>query len=269
MPSGLLRVPGAELWVETAGAGPPVILIHGFTLDSRLWEAVIGPLSAGHTVVAYDVRGFGRSSVPREPYAHRDDLRALLDAKKLDRVALVGHSVGSHQALEFALAYPDRVERLALVGPSVLAGVPFPPDINAAFAAMAEEGKKGSVEAAKAIWREVGWFLPARERPEVAASLDAMLQSYSGWHFSNQNPAIPLEPPPGDRLAEIRVPALIVVGERDLPYNHEIAGRLEQQIPDARKVVLPGIGHMVPMEAPDALSAELKRFLELTTPRGP
>jgi pimeloyl-ACP methyl ester carboxylesterase len=235
-------------------------LIHGFTLDARIWEGVVARLSSGHTVVSYDVRGFGRSTLPTEPYAHRDDLLALLDAQGLGRVHVVGHSVGAHQALEFALAYPDRVDRLALVAPAALGGVAFPPDIAAAFAAIDKAAKQDGVEAAKAIWRDVGWFSPARERPDLAAALDEILKSYSGWHWLNRNPAVPLDPPPAARLAEVRAPTLAIVGARDLPYDHEIAEKLAEQIPNARKLVLPDVGHMVPMEAPQALSAALIRF---------
>ena len=87
MQSDVVRVPGAELWVELTGKGPPVVLIHGFTLDARMWGGVVAALSPEHSVLSYDVRGFGRSSMPAEPYAHRDDLRALLDAKRLDHHA--------------------------------------------------------------------------------------------------------------------------------------------------------------------------------------
>jgi len=260
MQSDVVRVPGAELWVELTGKGPPVVLIHGFTLDARMWGGVVAALSPEHSVLSYDVRGFGRSSMPAEPYAHRDDLRALLDAKRLDRVHVVGHSVGAHQALEFALSYPERVESLALLDLSALGGFAFPPDIAAAFGAIDKAAKAQGVDAAKAIWRDVSWFAPARERPDVAAALDAMLASYSGWHWLNKNPALPLDPPAVTRLREVRARTLVVVGERSLPYNHEIAERLTSEIPNATKVVLARVGHMMPMEEPDAVSAALLRF---------
>ena len=262
MPAERIAVPGATLHVEVEGQGSPVVLIHGFALDARMWSGVVPRIAKSRLVIAYDVRGFGRSTVPTdEPYTHRADLVALLDAKGVERVDVVGHSVGAHQALEFALQFPTRVRSLALVAPSALGGIPFPEDVSRAFTEIKQAAWEEGVAAAKAIWRRVGWFTEAVAEPRIARELDAIIDAYSAFHWLRSNPFIPLEPPPAERLGEIDVPTLVAIGERDLPYNHAVAARLVDGVRGARRVDLPGLGHMAPMEAPATVSEMLERFL--------
>lgn len=261
--SGFVEVDGGRLYYELAGDGSPVALLHGFTLDARMWSGVADALARRYTVLAYDVRGFGRSSLPGSgAYSHREDLEALRLQLGLGPMHVVGHSIGGHQALEFALAYPEATRSVTGICASGLAGVPFPPEIQAAFGAMAEAAKTASVDAAKAIWARVGWFVSARQKPDVARALDEMLASYTGYHWLNRNPARPLEPAPAERLHELRLPSLFVVGELDLPYNHTVTDRLVAGIPGARRVVIRGAGHMAPMEDAAAVSDALLTFLD-------
>jgi pimeloyl-ACP methyl ester carboxylesterase len=266
--SGFAEIPGGRLYYELSGSGDPVVLIHGFTLDRRMWNDVTPRLIERHTVLACDLRGFGKSSLPNagEPYAHREDIRALLDGLGLERVHVVGHSIGGHQALELTLAYPERVRSYAGIDVSGLGGIPFPPETMTGFSEINSAGKSGDLAKAKAIWSEFAWFAPARERPEVRAALDAMLESYSGWHWQNQSPQQFLAPPPAERLAEIRPPALVVVGERSLPYNHEVADRLVAGIAGCRRALIPGSGHMEPMEAPEETARVLLEFWSSLSP---
>jgi 3-oxoadipate enol-lactonase len=256
-------VNGTRLFYEVSGAGPAVVLIHGFTLDHRMWREVVPSLAQHYTVLAYDVRGFGRSAPPvvSEPYQHRDDLRALLDQLTIERAHLIGHSVGGNQAMEFALTYPERARSWTGVCVSGSSVVPFSADLQALFAELGAAAAGGGVSAAKAVWRRAGWFAPAHTLPEVSAWLDEIVADYSGWHWQNKNPFVALDPPAGARLNELRLPALIVSGELDLPYNHEVASALHAGIVGAEQRVIAGAGHMAPMETPAALSQALLDFL--------
>ena len=101
--SGFAEVNGTRLYYETAGRGLEVVLIHGGLVDSRLWDAQVGPLSKRFRVVRYDLRGFGRSAAADGPFSHLEDLRALLDFLKIERASLVGLSLGGIIAADFAL----------------------------------------------------------------------------------------------------------------------------------------------------------------------
>src|SRR5918911_1083992 len=114
--SGFAEVNGARLYYEAEGRGPAVVLIHGGLVDSRLWDAQMKPLSKHFRVVRYDIRGYGRSPAPTGEYWPHEDLRALLDYLKIGRATIVGLSLGGIVAADFALEYPDRVDRLVLVG---------------------------------------------------------------------------------------------------------------------------------------------------------
>jgi pimeloyl-ACP methyl ester carboxylesterase len=112
----LVAVPG--LHVETTGTGPVVVLVHAFHMDLRQWDEQM-PALAGYRVVRYDVRGHGKSGPPGEGYAPHEDLAALVRDLGVERVPIVGHSMGGQIAVDFALAHPELVDRLVLVSPGI------------------------------------------------------------------------------------------------------------------------------------------------------
>jgi pimeloyl-ACP methyl ester carboxylesterase len=115
--SGHVNVGGASLYYEAAGAGSPVVLLHGLDLDHRMWDEQVAPLAHAHTVVRYDLRGFGRSTAGSHRGTHAEDLKALLDHLELGPVSLVGLSLGGGAAIDFAIAYPNAVRALILLNP--------------------------------------------------------------------------------------------------------------------------------------------------------
>ena len=104
----------AGLSYEATGSGDPVVLIHAFSVDRRMWAPQVAALEGRFRVIRYDLRGHGQSAPPSAPYAAYDDLRSVLDALKVDRATLIGLSSGAEIATDFALANPGRVRRLVL-----------------------------------------------------------------------------------------------------------------------------------------------------------
>lgn len=254
----IASINGTRLYHECQGQGPTLLFIHGATLDHRMWRAQVAELANRFRVITYDVRGYGQSAMPDGEFRHCEDAAALVDHLGLDRVVVIGHSIGALYALELALTRPDRIVGLVSLCMSGL-GVPaFPEDTLAMFAAI-RQAARGSLAAAKAIWAASGWFASARALPGVAIELDAMLADYSGWYWTHDSPSRPIAPPAVERLGELRVATLIIDGERDLAYNHAIAGELKQRIRGAALLRL-AAGHMANMETPTLVNAAIGDF---------
>lgn len=260
--TGVLERPGARLVYEVAGDGPAVVLIHGFGLDMRMWDPQIAPLAARFRVVRYDCRGFGASGPldPGVPYTHAGDLVALLDYLGIGDAVLAGLSFGGRVALQAALAAPDRVRGLALLD-AVLDGVPWDPESARALDEVARRVQAGGVRAGREAWLAHPLFAAARERPDLAAALAAMVAGYPGQHWLGQDPHRETRRPI-DVLEGIAVPALVAVGERDVPGFREMSAVLARRIPGAAYHVVADAGHMVTMEQPAAVNALLTGFLQ-------
>ena len=253
---------GARLNVDIAGEGEPVILLHGFTFDLRMWESQVEPLAARHRVVRYDLRGYGLSTLPQPGvlYSHADDLAALAARLGASRPHLVGFGLGGRVALDYALAYPGRTRSIVLVE-GVVGGWTWSPAFQNAYRPVLEAGQRGDVAAAKAAWLQQPFFSAARERPEVMARVRRMVDDYSGWHFTHVDPERPLTPPAARRLAALDVPTLALVGERDVPDLHRMANALVADASGARRATLAGAGYASPLETPDRVSAAILTFL--------
>ena len=136
--TGYADVNGTRLYYELAGEGHPLLLIHGFTLDTRMWDDQFDAFAQRYQVIRYDVRGFGRSAVPtHEPYSHHDDVKALLDYLDIAHAHILGHSMGSGIATDFVLAYPEMADSLISVG-TVVHGLDWLPEFRAFFRSLFE-----------------------------------------------------------------------------------------------------------------------------------
>ena len=114
---GFAQVNGTLLYYETAGSGPPLVLIHGFSLNHRMWDDQFEPFARRYHVIRYDVRGFGRSAMPTDRnYAHADDLMGLQEHLGVDHAHILGLSMGGGISLHFAEKYPEATDSLIPVG---------------------------------------------------------------------------------------------------------------------------------------------------------
>ncbi len=257
-----VEVNGTHLHVQETGAGRAVVFIHGATGNLNGWEPQVAAFAEHFRVVRYDLRGYGQSDVPTEaPYSHADDLKALLDHQSIDRVAVVGLSLGGRIAIDFATAYPDSVWALVPVG-ARMSGVPMDPDMTALLMQITAAFHQDGLEAAREIWFASPVFAGVRRRPAVAETMRGIVSAYSGWHLRNVDPEQELDPPAAQRLAEIGAPTLAVVGAEELPGNMAVADLLVQQVPGARKHVIANAGHISNMEEPEAFNAAVLAFLQ-------
>lgn len=250
---------GADLYYEIDGSGPAVVLIHGFALDARMWDEQVAALRDRATVVRFDLRGFGRSSLPAPgvAYSHSADLLALLDHLGVGSAVLVGLSMGGLVAMHTTLVAPERASGLVLLD-SVLDGVVWDPSSARGMTAAGDAAATHGAQAATAVWLQHPFFAPARRDPRLAARLAALVEPYSWFHSTHQDPAESLRPSPNQELERIAAPTTVVVGELDVPCFRIMAGALSQRIPGARRVDVANAGHMVNLEAVDAVNAVLR-----------
>ncbi|MFN8178321.1 MAG: alpha/beta fold hydrolase [bacterium] len=259
--TGFVPVAGTTLAWEMAGEGPPVVFLHGFSLDRRMWDDQVDAFAPRYTVVRYDLRGFGRSPAADVPYRHADDLAALLDHLQIDSPALVGLSMGGGAVIGFATSNPGRARALVLVD-TFLAGFAWSKDFTDSLGAVSKTAKKEGLDAARREWLASPLLANALARKELAPRLRAMIEGYSGWHWLNRDRGQPIVPPAILRLSEIQVPTLAVVGERDAADFQRVAETIERDVPGARRLVMPGVGHLPNMEDPARFNDVVLDFLE-------
>lgn len=235
-----IKLGSSTIFYELSGSGDPVILIHGFSLDHRMWQPQIDFLSEKHQVVTYDMRGFGKSSLPIGKYSHHSDLLALLDSLQLAKVTIIGLSLGGEVAIDFALSCPQYLNKLLLASSSLGGyGSTVDWDVHA---------KEVGIEEAKKNWLNHSVFAPTMKNETTKEMLEKIVSDYSSWHWLNYDPREKLQPTALTRLNEIKVPTEIIVGANDLSYYHDIAKILNKEISNSHLTIIPNSGHMVNLE---------------------
>jgi pimeloyl-ACP methyl ester carboxylesterase len=259
---GFAPVGGTRLFYEVKGTGPAVVLIHGGQLDCRMWDDQFHAFSRDFRVIRYDVRGYGGSLRPDRLYSDAEDLAGLLDYLVVEKAHIVGLSLGGRIAIDFALAHPTRVGSLTLAGPG-LSGYEPPGGAESdlrmwnIIKAARDEGP----EQATALWLKDPFMAPAMEQSRLAPRLRRIARENA--HCWLENPILQRPPKPAavSRLGEIKVPTLLVVGDRDLTQIKATIETLERGIRGSKKVTIEGAGHMVNTERPDFFNGAVLGFL--------
>ncbi len=256
---GFVEVNGGRLFYEAAGVGYPLVLIHGTSLDTRMWDDQFEVFARQYQVMRYDRRGFGRSALPTASYTHADDLAALLAYLELHHPILLGHSSGGGVALDFAIARPDAARAMILYE-SVPGGYRFAPEFGAYLGAVRTLAQHEGLEVARERWL-VPLAAQLLDKPDALVRLRQMVREYSGWHWVNDDLQRTVSVTAMQQLGGLHIPTLIVVGERTVPDMQRIADILQREIPGARKVMLSNAGHMANMEQPEAFNEVILDFL--------
>jgi pimeloyl-ACP methyl ester carboxylesterase len=254
------------LHYEVAGDGSPVILSHAGIADSRMWDPQWETFPRSHRVVRYDSRGYGRSPRPPGRFSLPADLIALLEALALGPAALVGASMGGGISLQVAVARPDLVSALVLVGSGVR-GHEWSEEITRAWSEEEAAFERGDLDAAVEVnlrtWVDGPERSSAEVDPEVRRKVGEMqrraLELYRDGGADAEEEALVLDI--GERLGEISAPTLVLVGELDVPDIHQIADQLEHEIPRARRATISGTAHVPSMERPEEFDDLVLGFL--------
>lgn len=251
---------GGRLYVESRGQGRPVVLIHGGQLDRRMWDREFDALADGYHVIRYDVRGFGLSPAGADTnFRSSADLGALLDSLGIARTAIVGLSLGGRIAVDFAIAHPERVDRLVLLAPGV-SGYPWSAGDTTWTRAMEHAIEARDTAAITELWLRTTFMSPAMANPAIAPRVRELSLANSGA-FLRARMGRELEPPAWQRLRELQTPTLVVVGTSDDPDIRTIVDSIARQAPHARELVVPDAGHMLNMERPELILQAIRDFL--------
>ncbi len=262
----ILNTGGTYLYYEVGGKrrGVPIVFVHGFTLDARMWEPQWKAFGKRFRTVRYDVRGFGRSAEAKEPHDPAADLLALLDHLKIERAHLVGLSMGANIALNFAVRYPQRVLKVVAAAPNLDGFTDYTPELFAAFGQVfGAVAQSGWNETTQNLWLKVP--LLQLQVPHVSrqALVEQMVRSYLGTQFINPAAAPQYgQPPTIERLGELKGPVLVLVGERDEESIQRIGNIIAQKALNAQRLLLAEAGHLNNLDQPERFNIAVLRFLE-------
>ena len=253
-----IRAGDIDVNYELAGSGTPLVLTHGLGDDLHFWDDSAAALAEHHTVVRWDVRGFGLSDKPPGPYSPAllaADLAALLDALRLTSVHLGGLSMGGVIAQRFALDYPQRVRSLVLVSTSSEVG----PRGAANWQRLANSiEQRGFGTGARDATRSFSASFAARHPERVAAAGEqtarndprayaAAARAMSDYHWTAN-------------LARIRAPVLILQGLADQLTPPGGSVKMHRVLPASRLLMIPDTGHSLPIEQPALFTTALLAF---------
>jgi 3-oxoadipate enol-lactonase len=269
--SGFLEVDGGRLYYETEGSGHPLLLIHGGLGSLRMWDGQVPAFAESYRVIRYDTRGFGRSETQDVEFSNRDDVRAVLDHFEVPSAFVVGTSRGGIIGLDFLLEHPDRVDAFVSVASGVGGyqgelpeGAPSPPWDEMERLWEAKDWEQ-LAELETQTWVD-GWGQPTtRVDPELRRTVHHwILENYRAE--KPEGKPQPASPPAAERLGEIRVPVLVMVGDAD-EAGTVVGGRhLAASVDGAELVEFPGVAHMIHLEEPERFNRLVLEFLGALTP---
>jgi pimeloyl-ACP methyl ester carboxylesterase len=249
-----------------AGA-PAVVFLHAGIADHRSWNEVMDQLKVDRDVVAYDRRCFGFTTYRPERHDQVEDLVALLDQLKFERVVLVGNSRGGAIALDAALAHPDRVSALVLVAPAVTGAPPvderdLAPEEAAIWASLEAAAAAGALDALNLAELRLWLDGPGAPEGRVAGARRDLALEMNRIPLHAASPGTESEAPEAwNRLSSVRCPALVVLGDLDLAHVQERGRQLASALPTARLHVMEGAAHLAAFEQPEAFAAAAGDFL--------
>jgi triacylglycerol lipase len=238
------------------GEGPPLVLIHGIGGDADQWAFVFGALSAANRVIAFDLLGFGRSDKPAIDYrveGYVEFLDRLLRAIGIHRSAVLGHSFGGWIAAEFALRFPECVEKLVLVDAAGIdaGAAEIPIDLNVS-------SRRAMREAFEFMFHDQAFA------SDALVDLAYALHLERGDGYAIRSALATLADPREKldaRLSELRVPTLLVWGERDALTPVAMAREFHRRIAGSRLELIPECGHLPPLEKAAEFARAVTRFL--------
>ncbi len=257
----------AKIYYEIAGAGQPFVMIHAGVADSRQWNNEFAHFAEHFHVVRYDQRGFGKSEPVGGEFSHLGDLTALLNHLEIhEPLILMGCSMGGGLAMNFALTNPSRVTALILVdsGPTGLKlDIPSSPKFEQVEKAFDAGDLDLTSELETQIWFDGTGRTSAQVDQPMRKLVFEMNRIALTHETKNLGKRLPdTEIPAAERLAELKIPVLIIVGEHDTPFTLAAADYMLERIPSARKELIKDAAHLPNMDSPAEFRQLVQKFLD-------
>jgi pimeloyl-ACP methyl ester carboxylesterase len=255
----------ATLAAESQGSGTPdVLLVHAGVTDQRSWRHVVDRLP-DQRCLTFDARGYGDTTyLAEDDWSAVDDALAVLDAYEVGSAIVVGASMGGRTSIDLALTHPDRVRALILVGPAV-SGAPEPtyePEILALDEEWEAAEARGDQTAVNRIETRVWLDGPTAPEGRVSGAVRDLFLDMNARALDADDPGERRDDAAAwDRLSEISVPTLVLIGEHDLQYIRANCAHLVENIAGARLVELPGVAHLPHLEADEKTLSEIAGFV--------
>jgi pimeloyl-ACP methyl ester carboxylesterase len=261
--SGFIEVNGAQIYYHASGAGRPLILVHAGICDSRMWEDQVPVFNKGYQVIRYDMRGYGRSSMPEGDFSHSSDLEGLLSALEIEKAEFIGCSMGGRVVIELALDHPESVSAMVLAAAAV-SGYDFEAEPPPQWDEMVSAFNGGDFARAAELECQIWVDGPLRTPEDLDPGLRRRVIEMDVIALANEARQEGQEirrPPAAPRLGEIQVPTLIIAGEQDQPDLVQVARAMHAGLAGSQLVVMEGVAHLPNMEKPDEFNRLVMDFL--------
>ncbi len=236
--SGYAEIKDVQLYYEIVGKGPDLVFVHAGCADRRMWDEQFHAFAQEYSVMRYDTRGYGNSTLSKSAFSNRDDLHRLLQVLNIQQAHFVACSMGSHAVIDFALEHPEKIKSLVLVSPAV-SGYPYEGQPPPAVLEMIEARKTGNLQYAAELQAQIWADGFKRSAEQVNPQVHELVRQMSLEALTLQADMIretaflieePLSPPAMERLEQINVPTLVIVGDLDDDTEMAIAEVLETRI---------------------------------------
>ena len=260
----ILHLPDGELFYRMKGTGASLLLLHAGIAESRMWDAQLDDFAEHFQVICCDLRGHGRSLLPNGPFAHHDDVRALIGALHIGPTWIVGASFGAQVAVDVTLAFPNAVKGLILVAP-VVSGFQPTAEVKAFNDREDALFDAGKLDEATELNLRMWVVGPYRSSDAVDPAMRAQVGEMQRHIFSHPEPehvsVKRLHPPALDRLHTINCPVLIMSGGRDVPEFLHLSEVLVNRIPGAQRMLIPEVAHMLSLEVSEQFTQAVSAFI--------
>jgi 2-succinyl-6-hydroxy-2,4-cyclohexadiene-1-carboxylate synthase len=264
-----VEINGQTFNLETAGDGPPLVLLHGFTGSAANWRNHVAVFNRHFRTIAIDLLGHGASSSPPDAARYSmtqcvEDVNGILTALQMETAAVLGYSLGGRVALSFAISHPERVSHLLMVsGSPGLASAEERAARVASDEALAVRIEHNGLEAFVDYWENIPLFASQKSLPAaVRAALRQQRLQNNGLGLANSLRGLGTGAQPSlwERLPEVTVPTLLLAGELDAKFVN-IAQQMAAHLPNAQVKIMPGAGHAVQLEKPTEFQTLVLEFL--------